>query len=171
MGADEPEFSGVSGRAIFVGSGSVKELRRALHDPKGIRAFLNTRRKTASAEEEAAIWRALFALYNIPEEWPRELRLEWLAGRLAAELFPRCQSLAKPRGPSKSHTAELRKRKESLFKKVEAFQRSCPVTSHKRMVDLFMQDAKNKKACKRAGFTSAKSLSQAIKEKRSGEAN
>lgn len=153
-------------KAEFTGRAGAAELRKALRDPTGWRRFLNQRRKDASAEEEVAIWKALFALYGIPEEWPAEIRLEWLAGRLAAELFPRCQALWKPHGggPSAEHQAKMLGRKTRLFKKFEAYRRAHDGLSHLRAAALFMKDEKIKKACAAAGFTRPKSFAQAMKE-------
>jgi hypothetical protein len=124
-----------------------------------IRKWLGVRRKTVSADEESLIWQALFRLYGIPDEWPREFRLEWLARRLASELFPRCQALAKPRsgGPSKSYLAA----KTTVLESFQHFW-SASHLSRVRAAELFMQDAENNEACKQAGFTKPKSLSQAL---------
>jgi hypothetical protein len=147
-------------------AGMVPPKRRSLPGDPRIRKFLNTRRKTASPEQESIIWRALFALYGIPEEWPREFRLEWLAGRLAAELFPRCQTLAKRRGRVPGKNTSLKKRKERLLNKLAVFWRSRPrLKSRIRAAEIFLIE--NSRACQNAGFTKAKSLSQALKKKAS----
>jgi hypothetical protein len=142
-------------------------------DRRVIRKFLKTRRKQATAEEETAIWYALFAYYGIPEEWPEETRYYWLAGRLAADLWPRCQALAKRRrgGPSEKRLAMLNKRKLALHKKFEPFRLERPKLSRIRAAELFMADDKNKRACEKAGFTQPKSFSQAMKEISSRTAN
>jgi hypothetical protein len=142
------------------------ELRNR-HDLKGIRKWLNVRRKKVSQEEQALIWCALFALYGIPDEWSREVRMEWLAGRLAADRFKRCQALLKPHGggPSKERQKLLAKRKLELRKKYEIYCRKIShVKSDVRRAKLFMDDKKNKKACAAAGLRSPKAFAQAMKE-------
>ena len=139
-----------------------REMRR---DPKGIRKWLKARRKEASPTGEALIWHALFGLYGIPDG-----EYQWLAGRLAAELFPRCGPLWKPHGggPSKKRQAMFNKRKLALHKKFETFRRERPKLSRVRAAELFMADAKNRRACEKAGFTSPKAFAQAMKEIGSG---
>jgi hypothetical protein len=158
-------------KAVFVGTASIDRLREALRDPTGMRRFLNTRRKEASADEEARIWHALFRLYGIDEEWAPEIRLEMLAGRLAHELFPRCKGLWKPHGggPSDRHQEKIRKRKLRLFKRFEAYCSNHPhLKSRLRSAEHFMREEKNKRACAAAGFTKPKSFSQAMREISSG---
>jgi hypothetical protein len=139
-------------------------LRKALRDPKGIRKWLNTRRKKATPEEETEIWRALFELYGIHDQWPVEIQLEWLAGRLAAELFPRCQALYKPHGggPSKKLREKMLRRKLRLLKKFKPFCHKHSHLSTLRAAEFFMEE--NQKECAAAGFTKPKSFSQAMTE-------
>jgi hypothetical protein len=144
-------------------------LRELLRDPKGIRAWLNIRRKKATPEEETLIWRKLLELYDIPEDWPPDEKYRWLAGRLAADLFKRCQALWKPHGggPSEKRREKMRRRKLRLFKRFEIFGHKHPhLKSRERAADLFMKE--NQKACAAAGFTKPKSFSQAMKEISSG---
>jgi hypothetical protein len=156
-------------RANIRGAASGDQLRKAMRDPRGIRAWLNVRRKKVSADDDRIIWRALFALYGIPDEWPRAIQMEWLAGRLASELFPRCQALWKPHGggPSKGHQEKMRQRRLRLHKKFETFRRAnSHLKSAFRAAELFIGN--NEKACAAAGFTRPKSFSQAMKEISSG---
>lgn len=151
-------------------------LRSAKRDPTGMRRYLTERREAAKPEDKPEIWRALFRLYGLPDDdddwgWPRDLRYEWLAGRLAAELFPRCGILSKPRsgGPSGTYQTKMHKRKMRLLKKFERWCRDHPsIKSQVRAAELFMKDAKNKKACAAAGFTKPRSFAQGMKELSSG---
>ena len=134
-------------------------LRKALRDRKGIRKWLKARRKEVTPNEEALIWRALFELYGIPDG-----EYQWLAGRLAAELFPRCRTLWKPHGggPSKDFQAVRRQLKQRLYENFETFRRDHPRLSWQHASALFME--KNKQACAAAGFRNAKAFAQAMKE-------
>jgi hypothetical protein len=139
--------------------GSTEALRKALRDPKGIRKWLKTHRKEATPNEEALIWRALFKLYGIPDG-----EYQWLAGRLAADLFPRCKALSKSHGggPSKEFQAVRRELKQRLYENLETFCRDHPRLSWQHASALFME--KNKQACAAAGFRNAKAFAQAMKE-------
>jgi hypothetical protein len=144
------------------------QLRKAMRDPRGIRAWLNVRRKIAGADGDQIIWRALFALYGIPDEWSWADKCEWLAARLAHELFPRCQALWKPHGggPSQKRQADMAERKRKLREEWEAYLPG--MKSELQRAKLFMKDEKHKEACAAAGLTSPKAFVQAMKQISSG---
>jgi hypothetical protein len=146
-------------RANIRGTATADQLRKAMRDPRGIRAWLNVRRKKASAEEEALIWRALFTLYGIPEG-----EYQWLAGRLAREQFRRCQALWKPHGGgrSKKWQADRAERKRKLREQFESYRRE--ISNELQRARLFMKDQRYKEACAAAGFTSPKAFVQAMKK-------
>jgi hypothetical protein len=154
------------------------KVHKALRDWTGMRQFLNQRRKAAVPEDEQAIWRALFRLYGLPDDtddwgWPRDLRYELLARRLAAELFPRCGALLKAPagGPSEEYQAKKRSQKMRLFRKFERYRSNLTFKSRTRAAALFMKDEKVKKACEKAGLTKPRSFVQAMNELRSETPN
>lgn len=139
------------------------ELRNR-HDLKGIRKWLKVRRKEATAAGEEEIWRKLFALYGIPEEWPAVSRFEWLAGRLAAERFPRCQALWKPHGggPSRERRRNIAELRKILFREFEAFRATHSRMSRQHAAGKFIK--KNKDACTAAKLTTSNGFTRAYKK-------
>ena len=141
------------------------ELRKP-RDPKGIRKWLNVRRKKATPEEEILIWRKLFDLYGIPNDWPRDIQMQWLAGRLAAELFKRCQALWKPHGggPTKQWRQSIAELREPLFQRFNAFEAEHPRWSRQKAAGEFIKE--NRDACAAAKLKTAKGFIRALQKQK-----
>jgi hypothetical protein len=96
---------------------------------------------------------ALFALYDIPDEWPPIDQWEQLARRLAGEHFKGCRILSKGAGgPSEAR----REKQRELFRQFQSF---APHLARSSAAVNFLRE--HRIECRDAGFTTAKSFAEA----------
>jgi len=144
------------------------------NDPKWLRKLLSTPvrvNKIRDAKERERIIqretmrreKALFALYHIPNDWPVDVRWEWLARNLAGELFAGCKTIEKGKGgPSIYRRNKRHELRMALFRKFEKYLVEHKYLSRLRAAEYFVGD--NKKACAQAGLKDPKSFAQAMKK-------
>jgi len=106
-------------------------------------------------------FKALFALYAVPEILPADEQWRWLALGLAGEHFAGCKTLTRGLGGrSKPNLAKTREKKESLLRQFEAYMcqhrfsetAAAPKFFNKRRAD-----------CNEAGLRTLKSFKQAMR--------
>jgi hypothetical protein len=137
---------------------------RYMRDKAALRALLaaplradklptGTERFSAEKKHTDERIEALFALYDIPEEWPLIDQWEQLARRLAGEHFKGCRILNKGAGgPSE----ERREKQRELFRQFQYFQLHL---SRSSAAVRFVRE--HRQECRAAGFTAAKSFAEA----------
>ena len=148
-------------------AGQFKEM---LRDPMGQQKLLSTpirlnkikdkqKRLKIEQEELAKRRRALLIHYHIPEEWDELTQLRLLVDHLAGKMHSGFRVITKDTpahrrgGPSLERQRKLADRKRRLLKRYQAH---CCKNSHiksgLRLIELFLQDEKNKRDCIAAGF-------------------
>jgi hypothetical protein len=149
-------------------------LRKLLRDPTGMRAFLSKplrlnkippgkHRDAVEKEESEKRVRALHVLYSIPEDWPPDIRWEWIARHLAGELFAGCRTITKGLGgPSRERRVTIEEQKRALFSQFEAYRANNAYQSRRSSAVNFVKA--NQIACKAVGLHDAKSFAQAMKK-------
>jgi hypothetical protein len=101
--------------------------------------------------------KALFALYNVPEDWPTDAQWHWLALALAGDKFPGVRTLNHGfGGPSETK----RDRRRKVVEKFAAYRRENPKGSRTAAANHFI--TKNKKECEAVRLDEATSLVQAL---------
>jgi hypothetical protein len=144
----------------------VEELsRRKLADhKKALRSFLRNpiRANQWLSKPEEDQWKALktatetrlkalFALYDIPDDWPNEVQWTQLAFCLAGEAFAGCRTLHKGLGgPGGEKFAKKNQAKERLFLGFEEYLQKVRHSSEARSADHFV--GRNRPGSKEAGY-------------------
>jgi hypothetical protein len=107
----------------------------------------------------------MFALYNIPADWPEELQWHQLALWLAAEAFAGCRTLERGLGgPTLKTLRNNRDLKRELLEQFDAYQRTHPGFRDLTVATNFLKlTSKYRAACHALRLRDPKSLAQAIR--------
>jgi hypothetical protein len=108
---------------------------------------------------------AMFALYDIPADWPEDLQWHQLAMHLAGEAFPGCRTLSRGFGGTTAETqARLAALKQNILASFEAYCRSHPALSDTAAARNFL--VKNHGTCEAADLRKPRSFLKAMREAR-----
>ncbi len=135
----------------------LREPIKAFHidDPESLEGRQEIVRMHREREE------ALFALYDIDNDWPIEIQWQQLALRLAGEHFPGCRTLQRGYGgPTEETQVKKKGLKATLFGEFEAFKSKFEGTES-AAARVFLN--RNRKRCQEAGLSNPKSFLQAMK--------
>jgi hypothetical protein len=106
--------------------------------------------------------KALFALYDIPDDWSNEIRWMQLAFCLAGESFVGCRTLSRGLGGPSAKTVQLKRaRKEALLCAFDAYRPRHPKLTESACAQIFLSRHPDK--CKQAGYTKTKSFVQGMR--------
>lgn len=128
--------------------------------------------KGASAEERQRTiqqqhddrFKALFALYSVPEILPTDEQWRWLALCVAGEHFAGWKTLTRGFGGARKSTlAEKRKRKENLSQRFGVYRREHSLSESAAAANFLN---KNWAECSEAGLHTPKSFKQAMRPPR-----
>src|SRR5262249_43101524 len=131
-------------------------------DKEGLRRFLQQPIRTDQIPEgqirveQAMRDEALFALHDIPADFPLDVQWELLARALAYQMFKACRIISRGSGgPSE----ERREKQRDLFREFKRFEATATIKGRPARLRFLKQ---HRTRCAALGFSSERSFAQAL---------